>query len=97
MDRESTTLTLQELRCRLDKADQRQREEARERDHTEAGLAVVRSGQGKGAEINKGTEINKVCDQGANGTHMPVALGTSAPPQRHVSSLTEQFWGSGSW
>ena len=23
--------------------------------------------------------------------------GSSAPPQRHVSSLTEQFWGSGSW
>lgn len=48
-DRESITLTLQELRRRLDKADQRQREEARERDHTEAGLAMVRSGEGKGA------------------------------------------------
>lgn len=48
-DRESTMLTLQELRRRLGKADKRQREEARERDHTEAGLAMVRSGKGKGA------------------------------------------------
>ena len=48
-DRESTMLTLQELRCRLGEADKRQREEARERDHTEVGLAMVRSGKGKGA------------------------------------------------